>query len=323
MSKIKSKYTVTRGEDLQWFLGIQILRDRTRRLIWLSQASYIKKIAKLADSEQSCATPMTKDELFPFEGLATTASRRRYQRKIGSLMYAAVCTRLDISFAVSRLSRFLMNPGPEHHAAADRALLFLGSHKDYALQLGGGDTFNVASDASFGDNTLDRKSSQAYVMTLFGGIIGWQANKQNTVTTSTTEAELLALSQACKEGLYIMRMLNELGVQLDNHQICIDCDNKQTIRLVTSEVARLQTKLRHVDIHNHWVRQEVSNKRVKVQYVPTKKMIANGLTKALGKGEFDAFLEQVNLKNISHMLRRENEALPTVNLEDLIYPLFE
>jgi hypothetical protein len=137
---------------------------------------------------------MIKDKLFPFEGLATTALRYRYQRKIGLLMYAAICTRLDISFVVLRLSRFLMNLGLEHHAAADRALLFLGSYKDYALQLGGGDTFNVASDASFRDNTLDCKSSQAYIMTLFRGIIGWQANKQNTVTILTTEAELLALS---------------------------------------------------------------------------------------------------------------------------------
>jgi len=36
------------------------------------------------------------------------------------------------------------------------------------------------------DNTLDRKSSQAYVMVLFGGVVGWQADKQNAITTSTT-----------------------------------------------------------------------------------------------------------------------------------------
>lgn len=129
---------------------------------------------------------------------ATLQSIHKYQREVGSLMYAAVCTRIDIAFAVSRLSRFLTNPSEVHHLAADRVRLYLAKHRHLALQLGGGEGFTVAT--SFADNSLDRKSSQVYVMTLYGGVTGWQANKQNTVTKSTTEAELLALSQAAKEG---------------------------------------------------------------------------------------------------------------------------
>ena len=98
--------------------------------------------------------------------------------------------------------------------------------------------------------TLDRKSSQAFAMKLFGGLIGWRANKQDTVTTSTTEAELLALAQAAKETLFVSRLLTELSVDLDNKQIKIECDNTQTIKLVNSEVTTLKTKLRHVDIHH-------------------------------------------------------------------------
>ena len=103
-------------------------------------------------------------------------------------------TRIDIAFAVLRLARFLTNPSPEHHAAADKVLRYLYRYRRLGLQLGGADDFLVATDASFADNTLDRKSSQAYVMVLFGGVIGWRANKQDTVTTSTMEAELLSLS---------------------------------------------------------------------------------------------------------------------------------
>jgi hypothetical protein len=57
------------------------------------------------------------------------------------------------------------------------------------------ESFICASDSSFADNTVNRKSSQGYIMILFGGAIGWRANKQDTVTTSSTETELLALSQ--------------------------------------------------------------------------------------------------------------------------------
>src|SRR4029077_10092348 len=232
------------------------------------------------------------------------------------MLYAAVTTRIDIAFAVSRLARFLTNPGPEHHAAADRVLSYLKRHRGLGLQLGGGDHFTVASDASFADNTLDRKSSQAYVMTLSGGVIGWRVNKQNTVTTSTTEAELLALSQASKEGLYIKRLLDKLTIELDDHRIRIECDNTQTIRLVNEEISRLRTKLRHVDIHNHWVRQEAREGRIAVDYTPTRQMIANGLTKSLPPSEFENFLKQVNLIDItSKITERRTEDLQQSDLD--------
>ena len=87
-------------------------------------------------------------------------------------MYAAVISRPDIAFAVSRLSHYFTNPGPLHQVAADRTLLYLKKHRDLGLQLGGGDEYMVASDASFADNSADRKSSQGYAMKLFGGLVG-------------------------------------------------------------------------------------------------------------------------------------------------------
>jgi hypothetical protein len=256
---LQSKYHLTGGSSLQWFLGIEVLRDRKNRLIKLSQASFIDKTAKLVNTPSTRpATPMRPQELLPYNGRATYSSITQCQRKIGSLLYAAVITRPDIAFAVSRLARFNTNPGLIHHAEADRAIHYLISTRHLALQFGGvnSNDFVVASDASFADNTLDRKSSQAYVMRLFGGTIGWRANKQDTVTTSTTEAELLSLAQAAKEALFVSRLVKELGVKLDELRITIQCGNQQTIRLINADIALLQTKLRHVDIHNHWLRQE-------------------------------------------------------------------
>ncbi|EED23215.1 conserved hypothetical protein [Talaromyces stipitatus ATCC 10500] len=317
MEDLKKEYTITGGEDLQWFLGICILRDREKRLIWLSQASYIDKIIKLADSQPIHETPMKKEELLPYDGRASPASIHSYQRKVGSLMYAAVSTRIDIAFAVSRLSRFLINPSPSHHLAADRVLLYLQDHRHFALQLGGGDDFTVASDASFADNSLDRKSSQAYVMTLYGGVTGWQANKQNTVTTSTIEAELLALSQAAKEGIYVMRLLKELDIKLESPILHLECDNQQTISLIEKDIVTLKTRLRHVDIHHHWLRQEHQEGRVQVDYVPTRKMIANGLTKALGKGEFDEFLKQVGMTDVSSYIEEQKEDVQEMDIDTI------
>jgi hypothetical protein len=303
VNALQQKYELTGGHELQWFLGIQVIRSRQQRLIWLSQSAYIEKISKLADNKDlPCRTPIASMELFPNDRLSTMPEIRRYQKKIGSLLYAAVVTRPDIAFATSRLARFLANPGPSHQEAADRVLLYLQRTQGLALQLGGGDDLVVASDASFADNTLDRKSSQAYAMKLFGGLIGWRASKQDTVATSTTEAELLALSQAAKEALFVSRLIKELSVQLDDQHIRIQCDNKQTIRLVTAETALLQTKLRHIDIHNHWLRQEVSTGRIAVEYTPSQDMLADGLTKALQNNAFDAFVQQLGLVDITEKL---------------------
>jgi hypothetical protein len=302
MEQLKQRFQLTGGDPLRWFLGIEVLRDRPQRRLWLSQCAYLKKIALLAESTPQAQTPMGREELLPATEVADFTSIRRYMRKVGSIMYAAVITRPDVAFAVSRLSRFSTNPSSAHQCAADRVLRYLLNTYTLALEYGGDDDFRCASDASFGDNTLDRKSSQAYAMRLFGGMIGWRANKQATVTTSTTEAELLALSQTAKEAMYVGRLIKELGVRLDDHHIRVECDNTNTIRIVTDEISQLKTNLRHVDIHNHWLRQEVQNGTITVQYTKSAEMIADGLTKALQNNTFDDFRQQMNLQDVGTLL---------------------
>ena len=305
---IKRKYLCTGGEDLQWFLGMEVIRDRDQKTIQLSQAAYADKISHLIDRQDvRHDTPMASVELKPRDGLAEPAEINKYQRKIGSLLFAAVTTRPDIAFATSRLARFLINPSIEHQDAADRVLLYLKQTRPLALELGRGEGLEVASDASFADNTLDRKSSQGYAIKLFGGLIAWKASKQDTVTTSTTEAELLALSQVAKEAIFTSRLLKELQVTLSDPIITIKCDNTQTIRLVNEDVAKLQTKLRHVDIHNHWLRQEVTRKTIKVEYVPSDNMIADGFTKALPANKWASFLDQLGLVERKESLLKEAE----------------
>ena len=171
---LKKTYSLTGRGPLQWFLDIEIIRDKAQRLIWLSQSFYIDKIANLVDTQQRPRpqAPIGKEELFLYEGLVPIHEVRRYQRKIGSLLFAAVNTRPDTVFAVSRLTRFMTNPSETHQHATDKALLYLRDTRTYALRLKGGDDFIVANDTSFTNNTVDHKSSQAYTMCLFGGLIG-------------------------------------------------------------------------------------------------------------------------------------------------------
>lgn len=79
----------------------------------------------------------------------------------------------------------------------------------------------------------------------------------------------------------------------------------------TEDVAKLQTKLRHVDIHHHWLRQEVTRKMIKVEYVPSDNMIADGFTKALPVNKWANFLNQLGL------VERTTSPLKEAGLESL------
>jgi hypothetical protein len=66
------------------------------------------------------------------------------------------------------------------------------------------------------------------------------------------------------------------------------------IRLL-AESAKLQTKLRHINIHSHWLRQEVQRESITLTWQESKKMMADGLTKALSRGLFDRFTDMIGL----------------------------
>ncbi|OAA34885.1 polyprotein [Cordyceps fumosorosea ARSEF 2679] len=305
---LKSRYQMTLLGEPKWFLGIHILRDRRQRTIWLTQDAYIDKIAhKFAIQLEDKApdTPMSLEELRKSETQASKQSTEKFQQKVGSTLFIAISTRPDIAFAVSRLARHNLNPSEEHHKAANRVIQYLYATRSFGLRLGNRsqqnktsiETFIGSSDASFADNTEDRKSSQGYVLRLYGGPIAWKASKQTTVTTSSTEAELLAASEAAKEMIAAGRLLQSLQVQL-NGPLRLEIDNKQTIRLLVEESAKLTTQLRHVDIYQHWLRQEVQNHRIKVRWVGSKDMVADGMTKALPRGRHTEFLRQLRIDDV-------------------------
>ena len=269
--------------ELEWFLGIQISRKRETGLLWLSQQSYIEKIISKFNvsinlENKGPATPLPYGsgmQLVRNSGQATNQEIHAYQQIVGSINFAAVITRPDVAFAASKLSEFLTNPSKCHSEAAIRTLKYLGHSKTLTIWFNSSDFFGnsdhsssdqtiflASSDASFADDPATRYSSQGYGFKLFSGMIDWKASKQKTVTTSSTEAELLAISSAGKELIWWTRLFQEIKLDLQMMPN-IQCDNRQTIRALTEN--KLVTKLRHVDIHKHWLRQEIAKDRIKIQ----------------------------------------------------------
>ena len=243
---------------------------------------------------------MATMKLQPNPEVADYAAIHQYQRKIGSINYAMVITRPDIVKAVSELAHFMSNPSELHVTEVNRSIQYLyGTRKlsvlfDGKRQFNDNREFEVFTDASFADDPESRRSSQGWLMKLYGGPIAWNASRQATVTTSSTEAGLLGLSFAAKETMAVARLFSGLRYHLDQ-QLIIWCDNKQTIRLVNTEVQHLKTALRHVDIHQCWIRQEVQKGTIIVQYIQTSNMAADGMTKLLPKSSFKTFIKQLGL----------------------------
>jgi Reverse transcriptase (RNA-dependent DNA polymerase) len=298
---IHSRFKIRDLGELKWFLGIRVVRDRSRRRLWLCQDSYMEAIAARFNltTDKPPATPIGMHQLVANEDIADHATTHLYQRKIGSALYPAVITRPDIAFTAAKLSSFLSNPSPDHMAAANRCIQYLYGSRHLAIMFDGlknaeEKAFISYTDASFADDVQDRKSTQGYLLTLFGGPIAWKSGKQTTVTTSSTEAELLGLTTAAKEAIAAIRLFRDVRLQL-NEDLTIWCDNKQTIRLVSGDMMRIQTALRHVDIHHCWARQEAKKGSFEVKYLPTNEMPADGLTKALDRGKFERFVAQLGL----------------------------
>jgi hypothetical protein len=146
------------------------------------------------------------------------------------------------------------------------------------------------SDASYADDVSTRYSTEGYVFQLFGSTIDYKCIKQSTVTTSTTEAELLALAYVCAWLLWWGRFF----VNIDEDLTAL-CDNLQTIRLMTKDAPKLVTKLRHIDVH-----QQAG--RIKIEWASTNNMAADGLTKALPRQKHEHFVNQLNIVDIKGLI---------------------
>jgi hypothetical protein len=223
-----------------------------------------------------------------------------YQEKVGSLLYTAIMIRPDVAFAAAVLSQFLTNPAPEHFIAIDWALRYLFGTRFLAIQYDGEHRemqLQIASDSSYADDPDTRRSSYGYVISLFGGLIIWKAARQNTVTTSSTESEMLGVAHTAKETMALQRLFRDLRLDL-GELWTIFCDNQQTIRLIAGQNERITTKLRHVDIQNMWLRQEHSKGVFQITYLETSSMPADGLTKNLPRYKFESFRALLNLQDI-------------------------
>jgi hypothetical protein len=125
-------------------------------------------------------------------------------------------------------------------------------------------------------------------------VISWKSQLQRTVTLSSTEAEYTALTEAIREASWIRQLLTELGVSNPTLQpVLIYEDNTSTISLATNHSNHKRSK--HIDVRNHYCREQAALGNVQVEYTSTDEQAADGLTKPLGPQKWKSFIKQLRL----------------------------
>ncbi|KAL4340139.1 hypothetical protein GQ457_08G024220 [Hibiscus cannabinus] len=205
--------------DASYVIGIKIHRDRHKGVLGLSQETYINKVLerfRMKDCSPSVA-PIVKGDKFNLNQCPKNEFEREQMKNIpyayvvGSLMYAQVCTKPDIAFAVGMLGRYQSNPGIDHWRAAKKVLRYLKETKEYLLTYKRSDHLEVVgySDSDFAGCVDSRKSTSGYIFMFASGAISWRSVKQTLTATSTMEAEFVSCFEATshgKEGRIIVKV---------------------------------------------------------------------------------------------------------------------
>ena len=162
-------------------LGIKI--SRTSGRVILSQSHYIDKLLDKFDKDESniARTPVDID-LHLSKNICQSISQLEYSRIIGSLMYVMNCSRPDIAYSVSKLSRYTSNPRVDYWKEIIRVLRYLRYTQNYGLHY---TRYLVVlegySDANWISDMKDTKSTSGYVFTLSGAAVSWKSSKQTCI----------------------------------------------------------------------------------------------------------------------------------------------
>ena len=300
---LREEYKMKAG-PAEHFVGLNINRDRPNKTLHLSSPSYIEKVlAKFNMTEcnpvRIPAEPSLRlsRDMEPAD-VETTAKMRSipYRQVIGSLMYAAITFRPDITYAVNQLARFCENPGESHWSAAKKVLKYLASTRRFGLQFTGAgidiDTLSAFSDADYAGDTDTRRSTSGFVFMFNQGAITWSSRRQNCVALSTMESEYIAASDSSREAVWLRRLTAQIGA-VQKSPTNLYCDNKSAIAITHNPEHHSRSK--HIDVKYHFLRDQQSNGTINISHISSESQLADIFTKPLSSNRFCILRSQLGV----------------------------
>ena len=267
--------------ELKHFVGIEFVRINDS--ISLSQEKYIVKLLQRFKMEdiKPRGTPCELN-LKSYDSCESKdpVDQHLYRQLVGSLIYAMVCTRPDISYVVTKLSQHLSSPSQADFAMVKHVFRYLKKTINYKLtyrKSTDGLQLTVYSDADWAASN-DRRSISGFCISLNpeGPPISWKSKRQCSVALSTCEAEYVAMSIACQELVYLKKNLLQDMLCMDLHAVLYS-DNQGAIAL--SKNPTKHSKAKHIDIRFHFIRECYLQHLMKLEFIPSNDNYADIFTK--------------------------------------------
>ncbi len=286
--KISDKFAIKDLGECNWILNMKVIRDRSNYTLQLSQQAYVEKMVKTYGTNgiRNAVNPGSESLIDPPRGdkdiKLNSEGHELYRAIVGSLLYAANITRIDVCWTVAQLCRFTSNPSQHHLRAAYKVLKYLSDTSKLCLEFGKdkeGDNNEVVvfTDSDHAGDKHDRKSTSGAIVKFNGDIIKWASRKQKCVALSSMEAEFIAAGEAAKEALWVLSWIYEVfGTERTAHLIC---DNNSAIAL--GEKDHTHDKSKHIDIRAFFLRDEVKKNKITISWVKSSEQLADILTKPL------------------------------------------
>jgi hypothetical protein len=303
-ARLSEKYKITNLGPARQFLGIKIHCEENSTstgpstTISLGQKTFITTILKRfnmqnAHGASSPMDPNVKLDLAEDRGEKELKDIKGYQAIVSSLMYMALATRPDISFAVAALCRYHSSLFTSHLTAAKRVLQYLKSTANFRLHFSSSssstnsnDQLTGYTDSDWASDSADRKSQGGHVFLLSNGAVSWQLRKQDLITMSTLEAQYITCSEGSCEANCLLQLHRDIHGK-DASPLPMNCDNHGALSHITTGIIKAHTK--HIDVCYHNSRGLQARKIVDYSYVHTNKNVADILTKALLKDKHKKF----------------------------------
>jgi hypothetical protein len=273
--------------ELSWALGSEIMRDRTAKTITVTQRTKINNLLEKYGMEhcRKSPTPMVPRQQLrslkecPELEKASAAEHSRFMSAVGSIQYIASVTRPDLSFAAHALARHMSASAKEHWQAALHVMRYLQSTKNLGITFGGSENKSLVeayTDADFA-NASDCKSVSGMVIRVYGSCVVWRSKRQDTIASDTTEAEIIAMTSAAKELMWVKKLLVDLNMRPERPILW--GDNRSADILATNAVSSDRSK--HIRVKHLKVREYVRLDEIVVEWIGTLDMLADVMTKVL------------------------------------------
>jgi len=195
---------------------------------------------------------------------------------------------------LSVVSRYMANPGKEHWKDVQWIFIYLRGTSNAYLQFGKSTDGLVGYvDYDFAGDLDKRRSLTGYIFTIGGCAVSWRATLQSIVACSTTDAEYMAVSEACKEAIWLRGLYTELCG--DESCPTIFCDSQSAICLTKNQMYHERTK--HIDVRYHFIRDVVARGDLKVSKISTHDNPADMMTKPVLTNKFELCSDLVGISH--------------------------